>query len=96
MKKENLTREQLNRFDKDILITLLLDMQEQIAQQSIAMEKLTEQLSLMNMRTFGKKSENIQMDRKPAELFCRDIQRSGSSAKGAAANRSLGRGRDRA
>ena len=40
MKKDKLTRQQLNSLDKDILITLLLDMQDQILQQTIAIEKL--------------------------------------------------------
>lgn len=62
MKNEKLTRQQLNSLDKDILITLLLGMQDQIAQQTIAIEKLTEQIALMNTRTFGKKSEKIQID----------------------------------
>ena len=45
MKKDKLTRQQLNSLDKDILITLLLDMQDQILQQTIAIEKLTEQIA---------------------------------------------------
>ena len=44
MKKDNLTRQQLNSLDKDIWITLLLDMQDPILQQTIAIEKLTEQI----------------------------------------------------
>lgn len=69
MKQETLTREQLNRFDKEMLITLLLGMQEQITQQTMSIEKLTEQISLMNTRTFGKKSENIQMDEDQLNVF---------------------------
>ncbi len=69
MKNEKLTREQLNRLDKDILITLLLGMQDQIAQQTIAIEKLTEQIALMNTRTFGKKSEKIQLDENQLNFF---------------------------
>lgn len=69
MKNEKLTREQLNRFDKDILITLLLGMQDQIAQQTIAIEKLTEQIALMNTRTFGKKSEKIHLDENQLNFF---------------------------
>lgn len=69
MNKDKLTREQLNSLDKDILITLLLGMQDQIAQQTIAIEKLTEQISLMNTRTFGKKSEKIQMDENQLNFF---------------------------
>ena len=57
MSTEKLTREKLNNLDKDILITLLLGMQEQLAQQAAAIEKLTEQIALMNTRAFAKKSE---------------------------------------
>ena len=57
MSTEKLTREKLNNLDKDILITLLLGMQEQLAQQAAAIEKLTEQIALMNTRVFAKKSE---------------------------------------
>lgn len=69
MKNEKLTREQLNSLDKDILITLLLGMQDQIAQQTIAIEKLTEQIALMNTRTFGKKSEKLQIDEDQLNFF---------------------------
>ena len=69
MKNNKLSREQLNSLDKDILITLLLAMQDQIAQQTIAIEKLTEQISLMNTRTFGKKSEKMQFDENQLNFF---------------------------
>ena len=69
MKNEKFTREQLNSLDKDILITLLLGMQDQIAQQTIAIEKLTEQIALMNTRTFGKKSEKFQIDEDQLNFF---------------------------
>ena len=69
MKKDKLTRQQLNSLDKDILITLLLDMQDQILQQTIAIEKLSEQIALMNTRTFGKKSEKLQIDEDQLSFF---------------------------
>lgn len=69
MNTDKLTREQLNSLDKDILITLLLGMQDQIAQQTIAIEKLTEQISLTNTRTFGKKTEKIKMDENQLNFF---------------------------
>lgn len=69
MKKDKLTRQQLNSLDKDILITLLLDMQDPILQQTIAIEKLTEQIALMNIRTFGKKSEKLQIDEDQLSFF---------------------------
>ena len=69
MKNKKFTAEQLNRLDKDLLITLLLGMQDQITQQSLAIEKLTEQIALMNTRTFGKKSEKISSDENQLNLF---------------------------
>ena len=69
MKKDKLTRQQLNSLDKDILITLLLDMQDPILQQTIAIEKLTEQIALMNAGTFGKKSEKLQIDENQLNFF---------------------------
>lgn len=57
MSTEKLTREKLNNLDKDILITLLLGMQDQLAKQTASIEKLTEQIALMNTRAFAKKSE---------------------------------------
>ena len=69
MENEKFTTDQLNSLDKDILITLLLGMQEQISQQSLAIEKLTEQIALMNTRTFGKKSEKIHSDENQLNFF---------------------------
>ena len=68
MSKEKLTREQLNSLDKDILITLLLGMQDQLAQQTAATEKLTEQIALMNTRSFARKSEKCLTD--DSQLSC--------------------------
>ena len=69
MENERFTRDQLNSLDKDILITLLLGMQDQISQQSLAVEKLTEQIALMNTRTYGKKSEKINTDENQLNFF---------------------------
>ena len=69
MKKDKLTRQQLNSLDKDILITLLLDMQDPILQQTIAIEKLTEQIAHMNTNTFGKKSDKLQIDEDQLSFF---------------------------
>lgn len=62
MEKEKFTRQQLNNLDKDMLITLLLSMQDQLMQQTAAIEKLTEQIALMNTRAFAKKSEKLLTD----------------------------------
>lgn len=69
MKRENLTREQLQNLDKEILITLLLNMQEQLAKQTEAIEKLTEQIAIMNSRTYGRKSEKITIDANQMNFF---------------------------
>lgn len=69
MNKDRLTREQLNTLDKDILVTLLLGMQDKLDQQTAAIEKLTEQIALMNTRTFGRKSEKLRMDEDQLNLF---------------------------
>ena len=60
--KETFSREQLNSLDKDILVTLLLNLQDQLVQQTKAIEKLTEQISLMNVRAFSRSSEKNLID----------------------------------
>ena len=69
MKRETFTREQLQSLDKEILITLLLGMQEQLAKQAEAIEKLTEQIAIMNSRSYGRKSEKINIDADQMNLF---------------------------
>ena len=69
MKKDKLTRQQLNNLDKDILITLLLGMQGQLEQQTAAIEKLTEQITIMNSRSYGKKSEKLNMNADQMNFF---------------------------
>ena len=82
MSKDKFTREQLNNLDKDILITLLLGMQDQLARQTIAIEKLTEQIALMNTRTFGKKSEKIQIDENQLNFFTEILNEAESLLEG--------------
>lgn len=55
MKKGKLTREELNNLDKDMLITMLLGMQDQMA--------------VMNTRTYGKKSEKLNMDENQLDVL---------------------------
>ena len=69
MSTEKLTREKLNHLEKDMLITLLLGMQEQLAQQTASIEKLTEQILLMNARAFGKKSEKNLLNHSQINFF---------------------------
>ena len=51
------TEEQLNELDKDILITLFLGLQDQMDQMGRNLELLTEQIAIMNQRTFGRSTE---------------------------------------
>ena len=49
------TEEQLNKLDKDILITLFLGLQDQMDQMGRNLELLTEQIAIMNFWTqYGK------------------------------------------
>ena len=69
MKTDKLTRKQLNNLDKDVLITLLLDMQKQMEKQAVAIEKLTEQIAVMNTRTYARKSEKMKIDENQLDMF---------------------------
>ena len=69
MNNDKLTREQLNSLDKDILVTLFLSMQDQLAQKTAAIEKLTEQIQLMNTRSFARKSEKNLTDSEQLSYF---------------------------
>jgi len=62
--KEIPTREQLNRVDKDVLITMILSMAQQLAEQTelikllkLEVESLSEKLSLSNTRQFAPSTE---------------------------------------
>ena len=62
--KEIPTREQLNKVDKDILITMFLSLAEQMEQQTelikmlkLEIESLSEKLSLSNTRQFAPSTE---------------------------------------
>lgn len=64
-----MTREQLNNLDHDVLVTMFLNLQEQLRSQSEAIEKLTEQIRLMNTRTFGRSTEKGITDESQISLF---------------------------
>lgn len=62
--REMFDREQLNKLDKDMLISLFLNLQEQVSAQTsniealkAQIERLTEQIALMNSRQFGRSTE---------------------------------------
>lgn len=69
MSNDKFTREQLNNLDKDFLITMMLKMQDQISEQTVAIQNLTEQIAIMNTKSFGKKSEKIQIDADQLNFF---------------------------
>lgn len=54
---EKISREQLNKMDKEAIITLFLSMQVQMLEQISQISQLTEQLILQNTRKFAKSSE---------------------------------------
>ena len=54
-----LNAESLNKMDKDALITIVLSQQEQLKSISRQLDFLTEQIALMNQRTFGRKTEQV-------------------------------------
>lgn len=70
MKTKKFSSEQLNNMNKDVLVNLVIGMQEQIAEQinsnkklNEQIERLSEQIAIMNTRSFGRKTEkNIQTD----------------------------------
>ena len=53
------TEEQLNTCSKEMLVTLLLSMQDQLEQLNKNFEKLSEQLTVMNNQRYGRSSEKI-------------------------------------
>ena len=56
----NFTEEQLNKMDKHVLITIIKGLQLQLNTISSQLEFLTEQISLMNQRSFGRKTEQLE------------------------------------
>ena len=55
----SLTEEQLNQMDKHVLITIIKGLQLQLNSISSQLEFLTEQIALMNQRSFGRKTEKL-------------------------------------
>lgn len=63
-----LSREQLNSLDKEILVTLFLNLQEQMQKQTIALDKqtamienLTEQVAVLTNNRFGRTTETMKI-----------------------------------
>ncbi len=55
-----LTPEQLNKMDKQVLITIIGSLQSQLNTISSQLNFLTEQIALMNQRSFGRKTEKAE------------------------------------
>lgn len=55
----SLTEEQLNQMDKHVLITIIKGLQLQLNSISSQLEFLTEQIALMNQRSFGRNTEKL-------------------------------------
>ena len=54
-----LTPEQLNKMDKQVLITIIGSLQGQLNAISNQLDFLTQQITLMNQRSFGRKTEQL-------------------------------------
>ena len=54
-----LTPEELNKMDKQVLITIIGSLQGQLNAISSQLDFLTEQIALMNQRSFGRKTETL-------------------------------------
>ena len=54
-----LTPEQLNKMDKQVLITIIGSLQGQLNAISSQLDFLTQQIALMNQRSFGRKTEQL-------------------------------------
>ena len=61
-----LTPEQLDKMDKQVLITIIGSLQSQLNAISSQLNFLTEQIALMNQRTFGRKTDKA--DQVPNQL----------------------------
>ena len=54
-----LSKEELNKMDKHVLITIIGVLQSQLNAISSQLNFLTEQIALMNQRSFGRKTEQL-------------------------------------
>ncbi len=61
------TEEDLDKLGKDVIITLFLAQQGHLDEISRQLDFLTEQIALMNQRTFGRKSDKNTPGQLPLE-----------------------------
>lgn len=67
--KSTFTKEQLDTFNKDILVTMLLQMQDVLLEMSNNFELLLEQIRISNQGRFGQSSEKIELQNQLAFCF---------------------------
>lgn len=76
-----LTTEELNKMEKHVLITIIVSLQQQLNTISKQLDFLTEQIALMNQRTFGRKTEQVEGQMEIPECFNEPEALSDSSAE---------------
>lgn len=54
-----LSKDELNKMDKQVLVTIIGVLQSQLNAISSQLDFLTEQIALMNQRSFGRKTEQL-------------------------------------
>ncbi len=68
-----LTKEELNNLDKNVLVTIIQSQQTQLKNISHQLNFLTEQIALMNQRSFGRKTEKNSVMEGQLSLFDSDF-----------------------
>ena len=58
---ERFRREELNRCSKEVLITLLLNLQDQMIEMNGKLDRMAEQLAAAQNHRYGRKSEKLDM-----------------------------------
>ncbi len=69
MKKDVFTRDELNKMDTEALKALVLSQQVELRNMRLINDDLTEQLTLMKAKTFGRKSEKNAPDAMQLTIF---------------------------
>ncbi|OUN32624.1 hypothetical protein [Lachnoclostridium sp. An76] len=61
--------EELNSFSRETLVTVILSMQDQLAQLNTNMECLIEQIASANNHRYGRSSEKLDASFNPLSIF---------------------------
>ena len=67
--ENKLTKEQLHTFDKDILVTMILQQQDALFEMNKKLDLLLEQIRISNQARFGNSSEKVEMQNQLAFCF---------------------------